>query len=80
MIKKWWGPKGFTVPVVKMDFREGGVSLVSMQAPQDMGGFIIYNTWTYTRILPKERLEFILKFTDKAGNMLNPYFGDYLLR
>lgn len=30
MVKKWWGPKGFMVPVVEMDFREGGTSLVSM--------------------------------------------------
>ncbi len=32
MVKKWWwGPKGFAVPVVEMDVREGGTSLVSMQ-------------------------------------------------
>ncbi|MBI3597425.1 MAG: SRPBCC domain-containing protein [Nitrospirae bacterium] len=24
-MKHWWGPKGFTVRVAKMDFRPGGV-------------------------------------------------------
>ncbi len=23
-LSRWWGPKGFTNPVVEMDFREGG--------------------------------------------------------
>jgi uncharacterized protein YndB with AHSA1/START domain len=72
MVKKWWGPKGFSVPVAEMDFREGGVSLISMEAPQEMGGSVIYNAWTYTRILTNQRIEFILKFTDKDRNILNP--------
>ena len=29
-VKKWWGPDGFTAPVAKLDFREGGTSLVCM--------------------------------------------------
>ena len=37
-VKRWWGPAGFTVPVVEMDLREGGSALVSMQAPAEMGG------------------------------------------
>lgn len=72
MVKKWWGPKGFTVSTAELDFREGGVSLVSMQAPQEMGGFVFYNTWTYTRIIPNQRIEFTLRFTDKDRNILNP--------
>ena len=27
-VMRWWGPHGFTAPVAKMDFREGGTSLV----------------------------------------------------
>ncbi|HKR15295.1 MAG TPA: SRPBCC domain-containing protein [Pyrinomonadaceae bacterium] len=71
-VMKWWGPKGFTSPLAKMDFREGGVSLVCMRAPQEFGGFDMYNTWTYKKIVPHERIEFVLNFADKDGNKLDP--------
>ena len=71
-VMKWWGPKGFTSPLAKMDFREGGVSLVCMRAPKEFGGGDMYNTWTYKKIVPHERIEFTLNFTDKDGNKLDP--------
>ena len=71
-VMKWWGPKGFTAPVAKMDFREGGISLVCMRAPKDFGGQDMYNTWSYTKILPMERIEFILNFADNEGDKLDP--------
>ena len=71
-VMKWWGPKGFTSPLAKMDFREGGVSLVCMRAPKEFGGFDMYNTWTYKKVVPHERIEFTLNFSDKEGNKLDP--------
>jgi uncharacterized protein YndB with AHSA1/START domain len=71
-VKKWWGPKGFTAPVAKMDFREGGTSLVCMRAPAEFGGQDMYNTWTYKKIVPMQIIEFILNFADKDGNKLDP--------
>lgn len=71
-VMKWWGPTGFTSPLAKMDFREGGVSLVCMRAPKEFGGVDMYNTWTYKKIVPHERIEFTLHFTDKDGNKLDP--------
>ncbi len=32
-VMQWWGPKGFTSPVCKMDFRVGGKFLCCMRAP-----------------------------------------------
>jgi len=71
-VMKWWGPTGFTSPLAKMDFREGGVSLVCMRAPKEFGGFDMYNTWTYKKIVPNERIEFTLNFSDKDGQKLDP--------
>ena len=71
-VMKWWGPTGFTSPLAKMDFREGGVSLVCMRAPKEFGGIDMYNTWTYKKIVPHERIEFTLNFSDKDGNKLDP--------
>jgi len=72
MVKQWWGPDHFTCQLAKMDFREGGTSLVCMRAPKEFGGQDMYNTWTYTKIVPHESIEYILKFADKDGNMVDP--------
>jgi uncharacterized protein YndB with AHSA1/START domain len=72
MVKQWWGPKGFTCPVAKIIFQEGKASLVCMRAPKEYGGQDMYNTWTYQRIVPMERIEYTLNFTDKDGNKLDP--------
>jgi len=68
-VMKWWGPTGFTSPVAKMDFREGGSSLVCMRSPD---GQDFYNTWNYRKIEPKRRIEFILSFVDKDGVKIDP--------
>lgn len=68
LIKQWWGPTGFTVPVAEMDVREGGESLVSMA----VAGFTVYNTWTYSRVEPLERLEFINRFVDADRQVRDP--------
>ena len=68
-VSQWWGPQGFTAPVANMNFKEGGVSLVCMRSPD---GFEIYNTWTYSKILPMHSIEYVLRFSDKNGNTLNP--------
>jgi uncharacterized protein YndB with AHSA1/START domain len=71
-VMRWWGPKGFTSPLAKIDFREGGVSLVCMRAPKEFGGFDMYNTWSYKKIVPLQRIEFVLNFSDKHANKLDP--------
>lgn len=71
-VMRWWGPTGFTSPTAEMDFRVGGVSLVCMRAPTEYGGGDMYNTWTYTRIEPHERIEFVSNFADEDGTHLDP--------
>lgn len=71
-VKQWWGPNGFTCPIAEMDFREGGRSLVCMRAPAEFGGMDMYNTWTYTRIIPMQEVEFVQRFTDANGDPIDP--------
>jgi len=68
-VMRWWGPEGFTCPVAKMNFKVGSTSLVCMRSPD---GFEIYNSWTYTKIVPSNSIEFVQHFTDSAGNKINP--------
>jgi uncharacterized protein YndB with AHSA1/START domain len=68
-VKRWWGPQGFTAPIVEMDVRVGGTSLVCMRSPD---GQDFYNTWTYTVIEPEQRLAFVQHFSDAQGNTVSP--------
>ena len=43
-----------------------------MRAPDEMGGFEHFNTWSYEQIVPEVRLEFISQFADRQGNAIDP--------
>jgi uncharacterized protein YndB with AHSA1/START domain len=72
LIRRWWGPEGFTCPVARMDVRVGGVSLLAMQAPEQYGGGRTYNTWSYSAVEPAARLEYVMRFADEAGTTISP--------
>jgi uncharacterized protein YndB with AHSA1/START domain len=69
LVRRWWGPTGFTCPLARIDLREGGTSLVAMRSP---AGQDLYNTWTYRSVVPLQRLEFIQNFADEEGNTITP--------
>jgi uncharacterized protein YndB with AHSA1/START domain/predicted enzyme related to lactoylglutathione lyase len=66
-VKKWWGPKDFTAPVVKIDFRVGGSSLYCMRSPE---GGDIWSTGVYKEIVPMERIVSTDSFADEEGNVV----------
>jgi uncharacterized protein YndB with AHSA1/START domain len=68
-LKRWWGPTGFTAPVARMDFREGGTSLIAMRSPE---GHDMYNLWVYTHIEPMQRIEFTQYWSDPKGIQVKP--------
>lgn len=68
-VKKWWAPTGFTTPLAKMDFREGGASLVCMRSPD---GQDFYSLWSYKKIAPLELIEYIHNLVDKDGKKVDP--------
>jgi uncharacterized protein YndB with AHSA1/START domain len=72
LVKRWWGPRHFTSPVAKIDFREAGRSIVSMLAPKEMGGQEFYSVWQYVKINPLNTIEFIQSLSDEDGNKINP--------
>jgi uncharacterized protein YndB with AHSA1/START domain len=71
-VKQWWGPTGFTCTRADVDFRVGGSTLVTMQAPAEYGGFSMHNRWTYTEITEPSRVEFVSTFADADGNRIDP--------
>ena len=68
-VRRWWGPTGFSTPLARMDFREGGTSLVCMRTPD---GHDLYNNWTYQKIVPLQRIEFTQTFANQDGKNIHP--------
>ena len=64
-VMQWWGPKGFTAPVCKMDFRVGGKFLYCMRSPD---GQDFWNAGEYHEIVPCEKIVSSMYFADSDGN------------
>ena len=72
-VMRWWGPKGFTSPSCKIDFREGGKFVFHMRAPKEFqGGQDMYTSGVYKKIVPLKLIEFSQGLSDKDGNRIDP--------
>jgi len=71
-VMRWWGPKDYTSPSCKIDFREGGTFLFCMRAPEYQGGQDYYSAGVYKKIVPMEMIEFVQSLADKDGNKIDP--------
>ena len=67
-VMQWWGPKGFTSPFCKMDFREGGKFHCCMRSPD---GQEFWNAGEYHQIVPYEKIVSSMYFSDAQGNKVN---------
>jgi uncharacterized protein YndB with AHSA1/START domain len=68
-VKRWWGPKGFTCPVCKIDLRPGGVYHSCMRSPE---GAEYWGKGVYLEIVEPERLVCTDCFSDEKGNLVSP--------
>jgi uncharacterized protein YndB with AHSA1/START domain len=76
-LKRWWGPKGFTVRAAKVDLRPGGLFHYCLVSPdgQEMWGKLVYR-----EIVAPERLEVIVSFSDEGGGVTrHPWSPDWPL-
>ena len=72
LVKRWWGPAGFSCPTADVDLRVGGRTLVAMRAPAELGGEDMYSTWSSTDVVPYSRIAYVFNFADPQGNRLVP--------
>jgi uncharacterized protein YndB with AHSA1/START domain len=61
---KWWGPKGFTMLKATLDLRPGRLFHYGMQSPD---GFEMWGKFVFREVAPKDRLSFVVSFSDKDG-------------
>lgn len=66
-VKRWWGPKGFTSPVSKIDLRVSGVYLNCMRS---LDGQDYWGTGVYREIVEPERIVYTDSFSDAEGNLV----------
>ncbi len=65
-LKRWFGPKGFSLPVCNMDFRPGGVLHYCLRSPE---GHEMWGKWTIREIREPEKLVVIVSFSDAQGGV-----------
>lgn len=63
-MKKWWGPKDYTAPIIKNDLRVGGTFLFSMRSQK---GEMFWNTGIYKEVVANTRIVSALSFCDENG-------------
>ena len=70
--KKWYGPKGFTVPIAQMDVRVGGKRLVCMEMQTPERTMKMWFTGEYREVSPNRRLVYTESMADENGNVISP--------
>lgn len=70
--QQWWGPKGFSLQIVKMDVRPGGMFLGSQRSPE---GHVMWGKFVYQEVSAPEKLVFIQSFSDEEGNTVRAPFS-----
>ena len=69
-LKKWWGPKGFTVKQCKVDLRPGGLMHYCLRTPD---GKDMWGKFVYREIVKPEKLVWLNSFSDeKGGTTVHP--------
>ncbi len=65
-MKHWWGPKGFTVQVAKMDFRPRGSYHYCLRSPE---GKDMWGKFFYREIREPDQIVFVNSFSDEKGRL-----------
>ncbi|MBB6634254.1 SRPBCC domain-containing protein [Cohnella thailandensis] len=72
-MKRWWGPRGWELPVCNIDFRPGGVWHYCMKCvDRNQGDFYGMESWgkgVYSEIVEPEKIVYTDYFSDAEGNV-----------
>lgn len=68
-VMRWWGPKGFTTPICRIELRLGGVFRTCMRSPD---GKDFWSQGVYHEIDEPSRIVFSDAFADEQGNTVSP--------
>lgn len=66
-LKRWWGPKGYTMPFCTVDLRPGGVFFHCMRSPE---GREYWGRGVFRECVTPERIVLTDSFADETGNVV----------
>ena len=73
LIKKWWGPEGFTAPSIKINLKVGGKYIYCMRGPKGSSwDKDMYSAGVFKEIVPNEKIVTTDYFSDENGNKVDP--------
>jgi uncharacterized protein YndB with AHSA1/START domain len=73
IVKKWWGPEGFTCPSIKIDFTVGGRYVYCMRGQEgSQWDRDMYTAGVFKEIIPYEKIVITDYFSDFEGNKIEP--------
>lgn len=72
LMKQWFAPKPYETPVVQIDLRPGGLSLIVMKSPE---GQEIPCPGIYLEVVPNEKLVFTDAFTSAWVPSQKPFMA-----
>jgi uncharacterized protein YndB with AHSA1/START domain len=65
-LMQWFGPKGFAMPIARLDFRPGGVFHFCLRSPD---GHEMWGKFAYREIMAPERIVWVHSFSDEKGSL-----------
>ena len=77
IVMQWWGPKDFTSPVCKIDFRVTGQYLYCMRAPD---GQAYWSGGEYIDIIAAEKIASVLFYANQYGKVQPADMNDVEVR
>lgn len=72
-LAKWWGPKGCSITVHKMDLRPGGICHYTMSLGE---GGEMWGRFAFREITAPEKLIWVNSFSDADGGVTRPPFEE----
>jgi uncharacterized protein YndB with AHSA1/START domain len=64
-LKQWFAPRGFTIPICRLNLIPGGTFLYCMRATN---GAETWAKWSFLEIVPPKRIMLVNTFSNKYGN------------
>ncbi|OYO28829.1 SRPBCC domain-containing protein [Janthinobacterium sp. PC23-8] len=64
---QWWGPVGFELSVLALEFKPGGMFHYGMRADN---GYEMWGKFVYQAIAAPEKVVFVSSFADQEGNVV----------
>lgn len=70
IVLNWWGPKNYSCPFAKINFKVGGKYLFAMKKNDE--DQVLWSTGTYVQIVPNKKIICSDQPSDKFGNVITP--------